>query len=226
MVEAVVVEAPRVVSFRLLGGAGLGLSLPARAVSEPLETLPRFEVSGLSGARVSLRVGYVGEAGLRLRAACVEAPSDGWAPGVEDIVFSLGTGVLQRAALSDLTISRFSALSIAQRGLLLEQGLVGAGERAGEPVALSGLHLLGFEGARREAVFCSVLCEEPTAGSACAALVSGAELSSLVEAPPPSWFVRALMASAERPRHAALFFGVLGCLVVAVLLWRRPRPRP
>lgn len=193
---------------------------------EPLEALPRFEVSGVPGARASLRVGFVSTDGLRLRAACVEAPSDRWAPGIEEIVLGVATGVLRRALGEELAIERLDAEAIVARGDVFAQALSGVGLRGQTRVSITGKHLLGFEGASPEVVLCSVSCEEPLSGLACAGLVTKAEVSPLVAAPPPSLLVRALLLSAEHPREvfSVLFFAV--CLGVALLLARRPRPLP
>jgi hypothetical protein len=47
-----------------------------------------------------------------------------------------------------------------------------------------------------------------------------------MEAPPPSLLVRVILEAAERPLHAGFLFAALGIAAVAVVLARRPRPRP
>lgn len=212
-------------SFSLPGGASLQLALPALAHEERAEDLPRLDVSGLSGARASLRVGFATEAGLSLRAACVEAPSDGWAPGLEEIVFSLATGIVRRAASEGMRIESLSALAIATRERSFEQALSGSAERSGSSLSLTGKQWLGFEGDAQDAVLCSVLCAEPKASASCNELVAHAELSSLVHPPRPSVLVRSLMLSAEHPLESMGVLSCVVCLGVLVLLRYRPRPR-
>ena len=75
------------------GGATLEFVVPASASEVSPERLPKFEVSGLPGARVALRRGFVDLEGANVHVACVEAPSDRWAPGMEDVVFGIANGV-------------------------------------------------------------------------------------------------------------------------------------
>ncbi|TKD13222.1 hypothetical protein [Polyangium fumosum] len=210
----------------LSGGAIVRFGVPAGAVEERAEALPRIEVSSLKGARVGLRAGFVDEAGLRLRVACVEAPSDRFAPGVEEIVLGMATSIARGAASDGITLDRWDAEGITRHEGRFEQALTGQGTRGERPVTLRGWHVLGFEGAASEAVLCTFVCEEPRAGERCAALVANAELTSLVPPPPPSLLVRTILMAAERPREAALLGLGIGVLLVAVLLARRPRPSP
>jgi len=209
----------------LPGGAALRLSLPLGLRAEPVEALPRLEVGGLPGARVALRMGFVGEDALRVRVACVEAPSDRWAPGLEEVVLGLATSLARKAASEDVAIERLDIAPIKAIESRFEQGFSGAGTRAGGRVALEGKHVLGFEGEAQGAVLCTVFCEEARVGERCGAIVERSEIFPLVGPPPPSFFVRAVLYAAEQPLHAAAAFGLVGLALVAVLLARRPRPR-
>lgn len=210
----------------LSGGAIVRFGVPAGAAEERVEALPRIEVSSLRGARVGLRRGFVDEAGVRLRVACVEAPSDRFAPGVEEIVLGMATSIARGAASDGITLERWDAEGITRHEGRFEQVLTGQGARGDRPVVLRGRHVLGFEGAASEAVLCTFVCEEPRTNERCGALVDSAELVSLVPPPPPSLFVRTILMAAERPRDAALLGMGIGLVCVVVLLARRPRPLP
>ncbi|MRG94862.1 hypothetical protein [Polyangium spumosum] len=210
----------------LSGGAVVRFDVPAGAAEERAEALPRIEVSSLKGARVSLRRGFVDEVGLRLRVACVEAPSDRFAPGLEEVVFGMATHLARGAASEGVALERWDAEGITRHDGRFEQALTGRGARGDAPVTFRGRHVLGFEGAAREAVLCTFVCEEPRTGERCGELVAKAELGSLVPPPPPSLLVRSILMAAERPRDAALLGAGIGVLFVVVLLARRPRPSP
>ena len=127
-------------------------SLPASATEEPAEALPRVEVSSLKGARVGLRRGFVDEeAGLGFRAACVEAPSDRFAPGVEEIVLGMATSIARNAASDGVTIERWDAEGITRHEGRFEQAFTGRGTGGDRPVTFRGRHVLGFEGEASEA---------------------------------------------------------------------------
>ncbi len=210
----------------LSGGAIVRFSTPAGSVEERAEVLPRFDVSSLKDARIGLRRGFVDEAGLRLRVACVEAPSDRFAPGVEEIVLGMATSIARGAAADGVALDRWDAAALTRHDGRFEQPLTGQGKRGEGLVVFRGRHVLGFEGTSREAVLCTFVCEEPRTSERCGELVDGAELASLVPPPPPSLLVRGILLGAERPREAAAVGMGIGLLFVAVLLARRPRPAP
>ncbi|WP_235880353.1 hypothetical protein [Polyangium aurulentum] len=209
----------------LPGGARVTIPLPQDATEQPADALPRIEVGGLPGARVALRRGFEVEGGLVVRVACVEAPSDRWAPGVEELALGVASGLARGAVAKEVALERWDAAPIVKTDHRFEQRIEGAGVRRDVEVALRGRHLLGFAGEAREAVLCTVVCDEPSDGARCGALVDGTEMSSLVEPPPPSALVKGILLAAERPREAGLV-GALVCLgVVSLILARRPRPR-
>lgn len=210
----------------LTGGATLRFVVPASAVEVSPEKLPRFDVSGLPGARIAVRRGFLDDGGTNFFVACVEAPSDRWAPGMEDIVFGVAGGVAHRAITEQLTIERWDVESIVSRDEHFEQKLSGTAQREGSPVKLLGKHVLGFEGAKREVVLCSTICDEPRDHDACGAIMAQANLAELVAAPPPSLLVQTVFFAAEKPWDAAGLAGVVGLLMMGVVLARRPRPMP
>lgn len=210
----------------LTGGATLRFVVPSSAVEVAPEKLPRFEVSGLPGARIALLRGFLDEAGANVHVACVEAPSDRWAPGMEEVVFSVANGVAHRAMTERLAIERWEAGNIVSRDQLFEQKLFGKTKSESSSVKLLGKHVLGFEGAKRDVVLCSVLCDEIRDHEGCAEIVSQTRLEGLVAQPPPSLLVQAVFFAAERPRDAAMILGVVGLLVVGIVLAKRPRPKP
>jgi hypothetical protein len=210
----------------LPGGASITISLPHDAIEQPAGALPRIEVGGLPGARVALRRGFEVEGGLVVRVACVEAPSDRWAPGVEELALGMASGLARGAVAKEVTLDRWDTAPIVKANHRFEQRVEGAGARRDVRVALRGRHLLGFAGEAREAVLCSIVCDEPSDGARCGALVDTTELTLLVEPPPPSALVKGILFAAERPREAGLV-GALVCVgVVSLILARRPRPRP
>ncbi len=211
----------------LAGGATLRFATTQSAVERPEESLPGFQVSGLPGARIALRRAYADDAGLVLHVACVEAPSDRWAPGIEDVVLGVANGVAHRAMSERLTIDQWEVgppVLQEKQDQRFEQQLNGRAVRESSPVKLLGKHVLGFEGEQRDVVLCSVLCDEPRDQDECAQIVATASLTGLVAAPPPSLLVRSVLFAAEKPMEASALVGVLGTLVVGVILSKRPRP--
>ena len=210
---------PRV-SLEIAPEARLVLALPDAAREEPAERLPPMALPPIAGARVTALRGWVADGGLRLRAACVRAPSDRWAPGVEDIVLDRATA-LARGGL-DAELERFAGGDILQSGDRFEQRLDGSGPA----VSAVGRHVLGFVGSDRDVFVCTWVCLEPERGDRCAALVDAAEpAGTFTGAPAPSLTTRAILAAAEHPTGAAIAAAVLAIGAVTLVLARRPRPR-
>jgi len=210
----------------LQGGATLRFVVPTSASEAAPDTLPTFEVSGLPGARVALRRGFVDPTGANVHVACVEAPSDRWAPGMEEVVLGVANGVMHRAMSQRLAIESLDAGSIVSKDEHFDQQLSGRARREQAPVKLQGRHSLGFEGAKKEVVLCSVICDEAREKDQCATIVAGATLEGLVAAPPPSLLVQGVFFAAEKPANAAAIVGAVGVLVVGLILAKRPRPKP
>jgi hypothetical protein len=210
----------------LPGGARIDLPLPASATAQPESALPPIEVGGLPGARVALRRGFDVEGGLVVRLACVEAPSDRWAPGLEELAFGMATHLARGAVAKEIALDRWDMAPIVATNHRFEQRIEGAGHRRDVKVTLRGRHLLGFAGEARDAVLCTVVCDEPSGGERCGKLVDATELSALVAPPPPSALVRGILLAAERPREAGLVAALVCVGLVSLILARRPRPRP
>lgn len=216
---------PRHIEQSLPSGATLGFVVPSPAAEIAPEKLPRLEVSGLPGARVALRQGFAGETHAHVLVACVEAPSDRWAPGMEDVVFNVANGFAHRALSEQLVIATWEPSAIATMDKRFEQQLSGTARRDTSSVKVVGKHILGFSGTKPDVVLCSVLCHEPTNIDQCASIVSNAKIGGLVEVPAPSLLVQAVFFAAEKPARAAGILGFLGLLIVGIVLAKRPRPR-
>lgn len=203
-----------VITAAPLPGVTLRIGTPDGAREEAADALPAIDVSAVPGAKVVVRVGAA-SAAAKVRAVCVTAPSDRWAPGIEELVLGRATGL----AIGGLgaAVERWEPSGIVARGGGFEQRITG---RAGGRDAALIQHSLGFVGPGHDALLCSVGC----AGEGCADVIEATELSGpLVGPPPPSLLVRAALLAAERPYEAAGCAAVAGAAIVAVLLRRRPR---
>ncbi len=205
-------------------GITLRLALPEGAAPLPDAALPFVDVSTLPGARVPLRLGFAGAGGVELHAVCAAAPSDRWAPGVEELVLGRATAIAE-GALGE--VERFEAREIARAGPRFEQRFEAFARRGGEPRRAIGKHVLGFAGEAREALLCTAACSEPRGGDRCAPLVESAQVEgAFSSAPPPSLLVRGVLLAAEHPGPAAVIVGAATIAAIALVLARRPRPRP
>ncbi len=204
-------------------GASLARPLPEGATREADAALPVIDVPGLPGARTAARLGYRSGA-ITLRAACLAAPANGWAPGVEEIVLGRATQLAREALGGEVT--RFDVGAATAVGPRFEQRFEGSLRRDGEALGVSGRHWLGFAGDPREAIACTLVCTEPASGRACEALVSTAAAEGAwLEAPPPGVVASALLLSAQRPYEAAGVIAVASIAVAAIVIALRPRPR-
>jgi hypothetical protein len=187
--------------------------------------LPSVDVPPIPGASIALRRGIAADGGLRLVAVCARAPSDRWAPGVEELVLGRATGIARGALQGE--IDRFDAAAIVASGPRFEQPFEGALHRGAVPLAFRGRHLLGFTDQSQKAVLCSVICTEPPAAtSRCAPVIGSLEATgSWTSAPPPSLPIKAILGAAERPAIAFGIAAALGLVIVAAIFARRPRPR-
>lgn len=216
----------------------LRVALPAGAAPLPDAALPAIDVSSVPGAAVTLRRGFQGTEGVELRVICASAPSDRWAPGVEELVLGR-VNALTHSALGG-EVERFDALEIAKVGERFEQRFEGAVALPdGARIAVRGRHLLGFAGEARGVVLCSAVCTEPAAPAdkpaaledsaatpRCAALIDAvAAEGAFTAAPPPSVLVRSILLAAEHPLGALGIAAAVGLALVAWVLARRPRPR-
>ncbi|WP_437607945.1 hypothetical protein WMF20_44830 [Sorangium sp. So ce834] len=207
-------------------GLSLRLSLPAGARDAPPDALPAIDVSAIAGAKVTLRRGVEAD-DVSLRAVCATAPSQRWVTGLEELVLDRASGLV-RGALG-VTIERWEAGPIRSLEQRFEQPFEAAGRAGERAVAIRGRHVLGFAGSEHDAALCSVVCLEPAQGTGarCGALLGATEIEGAFVAPPaPGLLVRAIFLAAEEPLAAAAGLGVLAAAGVAVVLARRPRPRP
>jgi hypothetical protein len=215
--------APSVV-VPLVAGAKLFVSPPEGAAREADDALPTIDVSNLSGARIAARLGYR-SGPLALRVVCVAAPANGWAPGVEEIVLARATQ-LARGALGG-EVMRFIPGERATVGAGFEQRFEGAVRHGNETLAVRGRHWLGFAGEPRDAIVCTVDCTEPEPAGACEALIANAvPVGGWVAAPPPNLLAQTLLLAAEQPHAAAALLVTALFTVAALVIVRRPRPRP
>jgi hypothetical protein len=216
------------VALEVAPGVRLSVAVSAGSVEEAEGALPAIDVSAVPGARVVLRRGFASEA-VVVRAACVTAPSDRWAPGLEELVLGRATGV-GTAALG-AAVERWEAGAIEQPAPgRFAQALVG--RAAGREVARMQ-HTLGFVGEQHEVLLCTVACAERgsdagRAGAAgvpaCQELVGQAGVEgAFAGPPPPSALVRAVLFAAEQPYETAAGVAVVCVVVAAALLARRPR---
>ena len=236
---------------------GVRLRLPdlPGAREEPAGALPPVDLSAIAGARITLRRGLEIPgataaapgakvavhgaplnlaASLRLRALCATAPSDRWAPGVEELVLDRATA-LARGAVAG-AVERWEVAPSAWTGQRFEQRFEASARDGGAPIAVRGVHLLGFAGPDRVALLCTALCAEPGPDPAarvaappghCAPILDALALEgALAPPPPPSLLARGILQAAEHPAPVAALLGVLAVAAVALLLARRPRPRP
>ncbi len=187
--------------------------------------MPGVDVPPIAGASIALRRGIAADGGVELVAVCARAPSDRWAPGVEELVLARATGIARGALQGE--IDRFDAAAIVASGPRFEQPFEGALHRGAVPLAFRGRHLLGFTNQAREAVICSVICTEPSGmTSLCAPVMASLEATgSWTSAPPPSLAIRAILGAAERPAIALGIGATLGLVLVVAIFARRPRPR-
>lgn len=212
-------------NLEIAGGASLRVTLPGGAERVAEAALPVVDVSNLPGARVPIRAGFQADHEA-LWVVCAAAPSRGWAPGVEPIVMARASQIARSALGGEVT--RFEAGDIAagSAGIAFEQRFQAEARRAGAPMEARGRHLLGFAGEAHEAVICSMVCVEPAGAGRCGGLVDRARAEGTwTGAPPPSLLVRAILGAAERPRAAGAIAGALLLALVALVIWRRPRPR-
>ena len=187
--------------------------------------MPIVDVPPIPGASLALRRGLEAEGSLELVAVCARAPSDRWAPGVEELVLGRATGIARGALQAE--IDSFDTSAIAASGPRFEQPFEGAAHRGPVPLAFRGRHLLGFSTASREAVLCSVICTEPPSSSSrCAPVIESLEATGTwTSAPPPSLLIRAILGTAEHPAIALGIASALGLVIVMAIFARRPRPR-
>jgi len=205
--------------------AELTLALPRGARDAPEAALPTVDVSAVAGASIALRRAFDGDDGARLYALCARAPSDRWAPGLEELVLERANAIA-RGAL-DGEVERFAAHTIEPVAGRFEQRFEGALRRDARALTVAGKHVLGFAGEARDAVLCTVMCTAPAQDAPrCEALIEAAQASGRwTEAPPPSLLIRSILLAANHPEGTLGVAGAMAIAACALLLARRPRPR-
>ncbi|MFO0592215.1 MAG: hypothetical protein U0441_32020 [Polyangiaceae bacterium] len=207
-------------SFDAAKGVVARVAIPAGAQEEAADKLPAIDVSAVPGARVTLRRGFSTDA-VTVRAACVTAPSDRWAPGLEELVLGRATG-LAIAGLG-VTVDRWETGPLRTSGARMEQRVAG---RTGDREVASIAHTLGFVGDDHDVVLCSIGCAargDPAIARCDELLAASAIEGALSGPPPPSLLVRSALSIADRPREAATIVAILGAVAAAVIIARRPR---
>ncbi|MFT3774276.1 MAG: hypothetical protein QM820_53620 [Minicystis sp.] len=203
--------------------ASVRVRVPEGALAEAAEALPAIDVSNLPGAAVPVKAGFHA-AEATVRVVCATAPSRGWAPGIEEIVMGRVSQIARGALGGEVT--RFEATETAAIATRFEQRFEARVQRGGEALAAVGRHVLGFTGEKRDAAVCSVVCLEKEGGGRCAGLVNAAQAEGAwVAAPPPSFLVRGILLTAERPAVAVGIVGAATIALAALVIARRPRPR-
>jgi hypothetical protein len=197
-------------------------SLPG-ASREAEADLPAVDAAGVDGARVVLRLGERTGA-ARMRAACVIAPADRWAPGVEELI--LARAAQMARGVFPGSITELHRLGPARVGQGFEEGVDGTGAIGAQKARVRGKVRLAFVEEGRRAVVCGALCIEADQGASCEAAVQGFEIGGALSPPPaPSLFVRGFFAAADHPLAAAAGAGLTAALAVGLILAKRPRPR-
>lgn len=196
-------------------GVSLLLPVPPGAAEEPDSALPSLDVSAVPGARVVVRRGFA-SADLTLRAACVIAPSDRWAPGLQELVLGRATAI---ATAGVSVASRWEPGPIQAIDDRFEQRVIG---RAGERETAAVQHVLAFVGPEHSVLVCSVICGGES--GTCPGVVAAVSVrGTLASPPPPSLLVRSVLHVAERPYEAAAAACIAGAALAAWLIARRPK---
>jgi hypothetical protein len=193
--------------------AGETHSIVVPAPGEAVVRTPAPDVSKLAGAKVVAWLELEAD-GSRTVAGCVRGPSDRFAPGIEQVLFERATWLSQSSLGAEAREVAMTSQHATATGF--DQTKTGKTDRGSFIVT----HSITFEGAASDLLLCSVACEGACNGVALT--VEGAP----PPVPPPNLLVRSFLWGAERPRVSLGVLGALVLLVVAVILWRRPRPRP
>ena len=188
-------------------------SIVVRAPGAAVTRTPAPDVSKLAGAKVVAWL-ELDEPSSHTVAGCIRGPSDRFAPGIEDVLFERATWLAQ----SSLTARPRELSTTSQHATAtgFDQTKVGKVDRGTFIVS----HVITFDGEASDLLLCSLACE-----GTCDDVTLAIE-GTPPAVPPPNVFVRGFLWAAERPRVSLGVLGALVLLVVAVILWRRPRPRP
>jgi hypothetical protein len=205
------------IGIALGDGAWLSVDVSPLDRQESAAELPLLNLGSSLGAVVVVQRGYVRE-GEVLRIACVRAPSDRWAPGVEGLVLDRATALAKRTMVA---IDEWSASTITPVEDRFEQTLVGRGEQKHAAIR----HVLGFVGQDHAALLCTTTCSSPKKASCIGRVEQTRALGAFVEPPPVHLWVQSILLVANRPYEMAVIGAFLTMMLVGLILWRRPRPR-
>jgi hypothetical protein len=167
------------------------------------------DVSVVPGASVSAHHAWTGT-DAQVELVCATAGAGPWIPGLEGAVLHGATGLVRsRAGLSSVR-----AGEVAHDSHGFGQRFTGDG--------LSGRHLLGFADGGDVAFLCTAVCR----GGGCERVLDSLHLAGELASPPERGaLVRLLSEVGDRPT-AALGVGAAAIAgAIAIVLWRRPRPR-
>jgi hypothetical protein len=199
-------------------GFGVTVGVPNEARELERSELPQPDVSRLPGASIIALRGWDGGDAI-VRAGCVRGPSSRFAPGIEEVLFEKATWLtLTRAGVEPASVRLLSSEN-GERSFLRVLG-----GRDGEK-ATHLEHLIVFAGDDRDVILCSALCRGPAAiceeGTATLAIEG-----SSAPLPRPSLLVQSALWAAGDPTTALGVVAGAAVLVIVVLLWKRPYPRP
>jgi hypothetical protein len=194
----------------LAPGVRVALALPegAREVQPPA-----MDLSAVPGAEVSVARAFAAGS-LSVYVGCARAPSWLWAEGLETPILAAANAFVKKnLGLESLEIAK------AEKAGHVEQTFSG---RNASGAAL-GKHILGTVG--DELTLCSIVCTAPD--DDCAAVMRGSATTGRFEPPPaPGIFAQAIGYGMTHPYTALTVLGALFVACTALILWRRPRPRP
>lgn len=184
-----------------------------RVPGAAIERTAAPDVSKLAGAKVVAWLERE-DAGSHSVAGCIRGPSGRFAPGLEDVLFERATWMAQ----GSLGVQPRELATTSQHATAtgFDQLKTGKTDRGRFVVS----HAITFDGEASDLLLCSVACE-----GACDGVTLSVE-GDPPAVPPPSVLIRSFLWAAERPRFSLGALGALVLLVTAVILWRRPRPRP
>lgn len=178
-------------------------ALPLDSVD--ISRLPGSEVVALARIDASGFVAYMG---------CARGASGRFAPGLEGVLFDRAMGLaFKTMALAPASTHIVREGSDATR---FEQVVEG---EPGEPLRVH--QIITFAGEDRDLLLCSVVCSGVGCGES-HLTVQG----SPPNAPPPNVVLRGVFFAAEHPAAVLGGLTVLAALLIGLLLWKRPFPRP
>jgi hypothetical protein len=198
-------------------GASLRVALRAPAGAREVEAR-ELDLSVAPGARPLLQHAWQADA-ARIDLLCVAAEPSVWIDDLAPNVLSAATAVARDSA----ALGRANEGVVEYRGRRWTRGFeLGDGD-----ARIVGRHVLGFVGDDPELTLCTIACGGPAAAVPCAEIVASMRVEATFVAPPtPGIGLRLAHWAGGHPRGAASIGACLALLIAAVLLWRRPRPRP